>query len=257
MFFSFKTSYLFIIFSSINSNFVKFLQCVVVSLARRRSKKDNPSSYTIEYPPDYLIDFNEQSETRTSNHAVEFKCERVGRFAYPGSCEKYIFCWDKNEGFRVFTCPHHKAFDPNTQLCVHNFAVCAAAPKCEYDLQFLPHLNYKSSFFQCSLISSDQSESDIRFRLYKKICAHGGEFDAILGYCKLTTENENNSGEDENAKKVDCKETGIFIDFSDDTRYYECIEKSVTFARIHQTCPYNHVFSMADKRCVKLNTDEK
>lgn len=211
-----------------------------------------------------LLDSDEKSAALNLTPAPEFKCERLGRFANPKSCEKYYYCWDTVHDHAIFSCTHHKAFDPKSQLCVHNFAVCASAPECEVDLQFLPNPFDKSSYFQCSLISPDQNAttyySDTKYRLYKKICTRGGEFDADLGYCKLTAANENeddSSDSDESIDKLECGKAGVFIDRSSDRRYYECVTKSVTYAKIHQTCPNNHVFSMEDKRCVRLDADEK
>lgn len=65
---------------------------------------------------------------------------------------------------------------------------------------------------------------------------------------------DNSSKIDDLIDKLDseCEEAGVFIDRESDGRYYECITKSVTYAKIHQTCPNNHVFSMEDKRCVRL-----
>lgn len=224
---------------------------MVSQAEKRRNEEDNlDSNSTIK------------SKNFIPKPEAAFECDRVGRFSHPNSCEKYYFCWDTIHDYEVFKCPHHKAFDPKTQRCVHNFAACAAAPKCQNDRQLLPNPFDKSSYFQCSLISSDERAniyySDIEYRLYKKICARRGEFDVELGYCKLTVEMEDDSEEDNGkSNKVECTEAGIFIDHTDDSRYYECIAKSVSYARIHQTCPRDHVFSMADKRCIKLDTVEK
>lgn len=189
--------------------------------------------------------------------STEFKCKRVGRFAYPDSCEKYHFCWDTTHDHAVFTCPYNEAFNPKTQHCEIDFAICETAPKCKFDRQLFPNPEDKSTYFRCSFKShgiSDEHESNSQYRLYKENC-YGGEFDTELGYCKLTAEDEDeddSSEIDKSANKMECKEAGIFIDRSDDSRYYECIVKSVKYAKIHQTCPYDHVFSMADKRCIKL-----
>lgn len=190
--------------------------------------------------------------------STEFKCERVGRFAHPNSCEKYYFCWDAIHDHAVFTCPYNEAFNPKTQHCEYDYSVCDAAPKCQADEQFLPNPEDKSTYFECRFIKSfsDEDRSDNQYRLYKENCGNGGEFDADLGYCKLTAEDEDDSSESsDSANKVECKEAGVFIDHSDDSSYYECIPKSVTYARIHQTCPNKLVFSMADKRCIKLDAD--
>lgn len=224
---------------------------MVVSHARRRIKKDNPC--------DIPTEASEKPEVVDPKPSTEFKCQHVGRFANP-ICEKYYYCWDTTGDHAILSCPHHKAFDPKTKRCVHNFAVCSAAPKCEFDRQLLPNPFEKSSYLQCSHISSSSARnvSDDQYRLYKKICANKGEFDAVLGYCKLTVENSDDSLEsNDSANQVECKEAGVFIDRTNDSRYYECSVKSVKYTKIHQTCPNDRVFSMEEKRCIKLDSNEK
>lgn len=188
---------------------------------------------------------------------VQFKCKQVGRFAYPGSCEKYYFCWDKNEDddFRVFTCPQNTAFDPITQLCVRNFAVCALASKCELDSKrILPNPDDKSTFFQCKYLQSSK-----KMLLQKRACAVGREFDADLGYCKSKFAYDDflslDSNDDSSEKVLECEKPGIFKDYSNDSDYYECQVKSVSSGKlklIHHSCPRHHIFTMIDKRCVSL-----
>lgn len=230
-----------------------------------RIKENLPPNIPIYSSFENSFEANETSELSIlKQSAADFKCERVGRFAYPSSCEKYYFCWDTIHDHAVFNCPYDQAFNPKTQRCAIDYAVCDAAPisKCYSDRQLLSNPEDKFSYFECILISKPKGDSsdNNQYRLYKENCPNGGEFDTDLGYCKLTTEDENDSSEsDENGnskKLVECKEDGVFIDYSDDSRYYECIIKNVTYARIHQTCPYHHVFSMADKRCIRLDTDE-
>lgn len=218
------------------------------------------SSGTAEAPTTAAAPAEESSPASApSTEAPEFKCDSVGRFACPHSCEKYYFCWDTTGDHAVFSCPHHRAFDPNTQLCVHNFAVCAAAPKCEVDRQVLPDPDEKTSFFECRLEEKDDDDEEDEdsaetFEVRKQECHEGREFDADLGYCKLTPVNDE-SGDEGSEEKQDCTEVGIFIDFANESRYYECIIKSVAKGKlklIHHKCPKYHVFSMADKKCIPL-----
>lgn len=222
------------------------------------SRSDSSSSSFTIYIP---LNSDEENETPALDGPSEFQCNRVGRFAHPDSCEKYYFCWDAVHKHAEFTCPFNKAFNPKTQHCEIDFSVCDAAPECEQDGQLLPNPEDNSTYFECIFTNfkkkSDEDESRNQYHLYKVHCDDGGEFDADLGYCKLTAEDEDDSSEsDESDNKVECDKAGVFIDHSDESRYYECIEKNVTYARIHQTCPDNYVFSMADKRCVKLGNDE-
>lgn len=192
-----------------------------------------------------------------STAAPEFKCDSVGRFECPHSCEKYYFCWDTTGDHAVFSCPHHKAFDPVTQLCVHNYAVCAAAPKCEVDRQIVSDPNDKASFFECRLNESDDDddESTETFEVRKQECAEGREFDADLGYCALIPQEDDGSTDESTAEKQDCTQVGISIDFANESRYFECIVKNVAKGKlklIHHKCPKYHVFSMEDKKCIPL-----
>lgn len=196
------------------------------------------------------------STSSPSTEAPEFKCDSVGRFACSHSCEKYYFCWDTTGDHAVFECPHHRAFDPITQLCVHNFAVCAAAPKCEVDRQIAANPDDKTTFFECRSEEKDDDDEDSTetFEVRKQDCADGREYDANLGYCTITPV-EDGSTDDSSAEKPDCTETGISIDFSNESRYYECIVKSVAKGKlklIHHKCPKYHVFSMEDKKCIPL-----
>lgn len=224
-------------------------------------KKSNisSSSFSIYIP----LASEEENDAPVLGGPSKFQCSRVGRFAHPNSCEKYYFCWDTIHDHAEFNCPYHEAFNPKIQQCGIDFSVCDAAPKCYFDGQLLPNVEDNTTFFECRFMkrfsSEDEGKSSNQYRLYKELCDNGGEFDANLGYCKLTTEDEDDdddsSESDESIKKVECNEAGVFIDHSDESRYYECIPKNVTYAKIHQSCPNNYVFSMADKRCIKLGTE--
>lgn len=188
---------------------------------------------------------------------IQFKCNDAGRFAYPGSCEKYFFCWDKSDDvkkFRIFTCPHNTAFDPATQLCVHDFGVCAVALKCEHDSKrVLPNPDDKSTFFQCK-----HHHSSKKIMLQKRECAEGREFDAEYEYCKSIFAQDDVSlidSSDSSEDIVECEKPGIFMDYSNDSNYYECIVKSVSkgsLKLVHHSCPRFHIFTMIEKRCVSL-----
>lgn len=164
--------------------------------------------------------------TNPLTKATEFECDNVGRFAYSGICEKYYFCWDIGEVYAVFTCPHKKAFDPMTRLCVYNFAVCAVAPKCKHDKRILPNANDNSTFFVCKFRYLSN-----KFVLRKQHCAAGREFDAEFGYCKSKFLNDDDFSSDssDSFENVECEKPGVFIDYhSNDTKYYECILESVS-----------------------------
>lgn len=193
----------------------------------------------------------ESNEYNANETAVppknNFTCKSVGRFAFPNSCKKYYFCWD-TQTYAEFTCSDNKAFDPNTMLCVPNFAVCESAPRCECDQQIYANHEDNSSFFECKL------HYDVfELQLHIENCAKGREFVANLGYCKLTSPDTDDSLESNSSGRFECHEPGIFSDILDKTKYYECFVKNVargTFKAIHRKCPKNHVFNLTDRRCI-------
>lgn len=178
-----------------------------------------------------------------------FRCDNVGRFAHPGSCEKYYFCWDIGGPHAVFTCPHKKAFDPMTRFCIYNFAVCAAAPKCNFNKHILPNPNDKSTFFVCKFRFQSK-----KFVLRKHDCAAGREFDAELGYCKskfhILDDDISSDGDSVSFEHVECEKPGIFIDYyhPNESKYYECIVKSVSSGTFKLIRHYNHMFDIG-KTC--------
>lgn len=177
------------------------------------------------------------------------KCDNVGRFAHPGNCEKYYFCFNKNEDQKLLNCPHHQAFDPITRTCVHDFAVCAVAPKCTPDQRALPNVNDKSTYFECKFRHLSK-----KIVLRKRSCAEGREFDAELGYCKSKfLDSDFPSDSSNSAENMECEQVGIFTDYSNDFGYYECMVKSVskgTLKLIRHSCPAYHIFIKNEKQCV-------
>lgn len=112
----------------------------------------------------------------------------------------------------------------------------------------MPNPNDKETFFECKLEDNDDLTETFEVRKYS--CGYDREFDADLGYCKLTLQEDGSAD-----AKEECTEAGIYIDFSNESRYFECIVKSVTKGKlklIHHKCPKYHVFSMTDKKCIPL-----
>lgn len=181
--------------------------------------------------------------------AQSFKCDNFGRYAHPNSCEKYYFCFIKNEDYKVFNCPDDLAFDPITQTCVHSFAVCAAAPKCTHDKRIFPNPNDKSTFFECKFRHVSK-----HFVLRKRNCAVGRVFDAELGYCKSKFLNDDFPADSSNSlEDLECEQVGVFTDYSNDFGYFECVVKSVSNGILklrRHSCPAYHVFVATKKQCV-------
>lgn len=152
-----------------------------------------------------------------------------------------------------FTCHDHKAFDAATQKCVVNYGVCPLAPKCANDKQIMTNPDDKWTFFQCRINYNNTNE----FELHCKPCADDREYDDNLGYCKLTSaDGEMVLDSDEMTDEVTCTETGLFIDHDDDTKYFECVVRSVAkgiLKPVHHKCPIFNVFSTHERRCVPLD----
>lgn len=188
----------------------------------------------------------EQTQTEST---IPFKCDNVGRFAHPNNCQKYYFCFNKNEVHKVFDCPHHLAFDPITRTCVHNFAVCASAPKCDIGKRILPNVNDKSTYFECKF---RHLSKNVVLRM--RNCAAGREFDAELGYCKSKFLNDDFPSDESNSSEdMECEQVGIFTDYLNDFGYYECVVKSVsngTLKLIRHSCPAYHMFVQSKQRCI-------
>lgn len=170
----------------------------------------------------------------------EFKCNSIGRFAHRNSCEKYYFCWDISGVYATFDCPNKQAFDPVTQLCVYNYAVCALAPKCTLDKRILPNQNDNSTYFVCKLRHLSR-----QFVLRKQNCADGREFDTNVGYCvSKFLDDDISTDSNDSSETIECEKPGTFIDchYSNGPTCYECKVKSVsngTFKLIRQKCVYH------------------
>lgn len=180
---------------------------------------------------------------------VDFICESVGRFPVPNSCNKYYYCWDTIH-HTIFACPH--VFDPKTQYCGNNFAVCESAPKCEADKQIFPNFDDETTFYECKLKNKMEPAE---YELRRKDCARGREFDAELGYCVQIGVADTSSESHEHSENIECKRKGYLIDYTNESRFYKCELKSIakgTFKAVRCQCPDHEVFSMADEKCIQL-----
>lgn len=193
-------------------------------------------------------------ENIVSSDVNKFICAKVGRFVYPNSCDKYYYCWDtKSNTNAVFSCP--EVFDPQTKRCSNDYTLCKIAPKCEFEGQILPVPNDTHSFFECKSNSGEESNEYVAV---KQNCAKGREYAPYFGYCKLTSDDESSVLDSDSSESLDgkpCEIPGVSIDFTKDSRYYECIVKNVAkgiLELIRRQCPKYHVFSMDDEYCIPL-----
>lgn len=193
---------------------------------------------------------DDSASAEPSTEAPAFSCQSVGRFVHPDSCEKYYFCWDSVGTYAEFSCSHSHAFDPLTKTCVQNYAICESAPKCQVDREIITIEDDKSTFFECKWHSDGLIGA---FELRKHECLKGREYDPEVGFCKLPAADDDVPTDSEPSDKFVCQERGIFIDFKDETKYIECIVKSVEkgiLKTVHRKCPKKQVFSFEDMRCV-------
>lgn len=193
---------------------------------------------------------DDSASAEPSTEAPAFSCQSVGRFVHPDSCEKYYFCWDSVGTYAEFSCSHSHAFDPLTKTCVQNYAICESAPKCQVDREIITIEDDKSTFFECKWHSDGLIGA---FELRKHECVKGREYDPEVGFCKLPAADDDVPVDSEPSDKFVCQERGIFIDFKDETKYIECIVKSVEkgiLKTVHRKCPKKQVFSFEDMRCV-------
>ncbi|XP_031619123.1 uncharacterized protein LOC116338165 [Contarinia nasturtii] len=190
-----------------------------------------------------------QAETTSTSASVpKFSCTSVGRFPYPDSCAKYYYCWDTLNNHAIFSCP--KVFHPETKRCVENYSVCASAPNCTYDKQVLANPDDRYSFFECNL---NKNSDPYVYEIRRGECEKGREFDEQLGFCKLVSDEWASS--ENHSEWFECSTVGIFIDFSSDTHYVQCVVKSISKGILRpcrHKCPANSIFNGIDMKCQEL-----
>lgn len=190
----------------------------------------------------------------SSTEVPTFSCNQsgVGRFARPGNCHDYYYCWDSIHDYVTFSCKS-KVFDPISKQCVNNWAHCESTPKCEEDHQIMADPDDINSFFVCK---SPPGPLNTGFIVQKDKCRGVREFDPQLGYCKeVITESTSSAESEESKKKFECNAVGIYADINDETKFFECTLKSVSKGRFrlkHYSCPKYHVFSLEDMLCIPV-----
>lgn len=141
-----------------------------------------------------------------------------------------------------------------TSLCGHDYSHCSLAPNCECDQQVFPVPGDTKSFFECRRNHKSNPLAPA-YEVRLENCAKGREFDTDLGYCRLETGDTTSSESNESTGKFECHTVGIFIDFTSDTRYYQCVVKNIAHGilkPIKHKCPKNEIFSGVDMICVPL-----
>lgn len=190
----------------------------------------------------------------SSTEEPAFSCSQsgVGRFARPGNCHDYYYCWDSIHDHETFSCKS-KVFDPIIKQCVNNWAHCESSPKCEEDRQVFADPDDINSFFVCKLPPGPLNPG---FIVQKEKCHGEREFNPQLGYCKeVLTEPTSPAESEESEEKFECNAVGIYADIHDETKFFECTLKSVSKGKLklhHHSCPKYHVFSLEDMLCIPV-----
>lgn len=117
----------------------------------------------------------------------------------------------------------------------------------------------KWTFFECVLTESDSDEFD----LLCKSCADAREFDERLGYCKLTIEDfPYLLDSDESTDRVNCTQTGLHIDYDDETKYFDCVVEVCPAIRPNMTLNQTRLPAVqtgegAHTKAITLTEEEK
>lgn len=218
------------------------------------STSNNLEDSTIEVETIATIDIPEPTSPPTiqsvelSKTLPKFICRGNGRFPHPTSCSKYYYCWDTVHKYAIFNCPN--VFDPISNRCDDNYALCPLIPKCTADEQLFPVPEEKTAYLQCEL----ENENSSIYQIRKKECGKGRQFDKQMGYCRLITVSDWSSSENLPILH-ECEAIGKFIDFMEETHYIECKVESIskgTLKAIRRKCPKYKVFSGDTKKCVPL-----
>lgn len=202
-------------------------------------------------------------ESTTTSETPEFTCEGVGRFPHPTDCQKYNFCWDLEHPYVTFTCKAKLVYNAHLGRCAEDWSACPNAPQCVANHQVLAVPNDNRFYFICKNIGSPLLP---QFVIHKKECDKHSTFDQDLLVCVLNgiddgegSDSSSESQEHHEKVKFECSEAGIFPDFFDDSKYYECIIKNIIKGKLkthHRSCPKNHVFSLQDQLCIPIVVDE-
>lgn len=200
-----------------------------------------------------ILNGTETPKLNTEQPTSEFECKSIGRIPNPNNCHEYYFCWHTPGPFHLFSC-RSRVFDAKTKECVRDWAACSSTPKCQKLGDIMVNPTDKNSYFKC--YQNKNSNDSMQLVVHKKKCAYNYVFDMNLGFCKAPhQETEAISAENEDDKEFECTSVGVFIDFSDETKYFECILTDVSngiLKKVQENCPKRHVFSFRDKKCIPL-----
>lgn len=113
-----------------------------------------------------------------------------------------------------------------------------------------PYPDDKKSFWQAK---SHKDKGVTTWELHRENCAIGREFSSDYGFC---VEAEAQSAESiDSEQQFVCRRAGKFIDYTSDTKYYECTVKSVSHGVLklkERKCKKGEIFNGDEKHCVPV-----
>lgn len=135
--------------------------------------------------------FNRSSEDdgNTGCSIVEgWECSRLGRYAHPVDCQRYIRCTFRGEN-TVYECDDDEAYDPDQRECTTDWSSCEALEQCLYHRQLLEDPSDANGYFIC--ISNRRAFHE-SYTVYRRQCSEGRIFDDDYQQCM----------EDDDAKRI-------------------------------------------------------
>lgn len=102
-------------------------------------------------------------------------CPKLGRYAHPTSCQKYIQCSYCGEN-SVYTCGPGEAFDG--RRCANDWSNCGNL-KCQYDRELIQDPWNRKGYFVC--VKSTQIVK--QFKIYRRECPSNYFFDRFGQRC--------------------------------------------------------------------------
>lgn len=122
----------------------------------------------------------QQGDEDTGCTIVEgWECPRLGKYAHPVDCQRYVKCSLKGEN-SVFECEEDEAYDPDQRQCTTDWSSCDALDQCLYHRQLIEDPSDEGGYFICIRNQNKFKES---YTLYRRPCTEGRLFDPDYQLC--------------------------------------------------------------------------
>lgn len=123
---------------------------------------------------------NQQGDEDTGCTIVEgWECPRLGKYAHPVDCQRYVKCSLKGEN-SVFECEEDEAYDPDQRQCTTDWSSCEALDQCLYHRQLIEDPSDEGGYFICIRNQNKFKES---YTLYRRACTEDRLFDPDYQLC--------------------------------------------------------------------------